>query len=82
MAAPRWLGQRLLADSVTAPPHNTLAEQTNGFRQFGFTDIVYELAMLFLSKHPAADGLVRLSNLTAAGGHHRRKSRLASATHA
>jgi hypothetical protein len=31
------------------------------FRQFGFTEIVYELAVLFLSKHPSADGLVRLS---------------------
>lgn len=50
-------------------PHNTVARRayphslTNGylFRQFGFTEIVYELAVLFLSKHPSADGLVRLS---------------------
>ncbi len=48
-------------------PHNcssqSLPSLTNGyvFRQFGFTEIVYELAVLFLSKHPSADGLVRLS---------------------
>ena len=68
VAAPRWLGQRLLADSVTAPAAQRFSSQslpslTNcyGVRQFGFTEIVYELAVLFLSKHPSADGLVRLS---------------------